>query len=77
MFSRHERPVRASNSVGLGPGDRVHLRTHPEEVFQLKEGIRNAKANRKVMNGEVHHLNPPGGMSTPPGSARRLSRLNL
>ena len=46
MFSRHEHPVRASNSVGLGPGDRVHLRTHPEEVFQLKEGICNAKVTQ-------------------------------
>jgi len=69
--------MRASDSVGLGAGDRVQLRTRPEEVFQLKEGIRNAKANRKVMNGEVHHLNLPGGMSTPPGVVRRLSQLNL
>jgi len=63
--------------MGLGPGDRVQLRTRPEEVFQLKEGIRNAKANRKVMNGEVHHLNSPRGMSTPPGVVRQLSQLNL
>jgi len=63
--------------MGLGPGDRVQLRTRPEEVFQLKEGIHKFKAIEIVVNREVHHLKSPGGMLTPPGVARRLSKLNL
>jgi len=55
--------------MGLGPGDRVQLRTHPEEVFQLKEGIHRFKVNRIVMNREEHHLNLPAEMLTPAGVA--------
>ena len=69
--------MRASNSVGLGPGDRVQSRTRPEEVFLFERRDSQYKTNRKVMNGEVHHLNSSGGMSTPPGVVRRLSKLNL
>ena len=45
--------VRASNTMGLGPGDRVQLRTRPEEVFQLKEGKQQFKANSVISSTET------------------------